>query len=116
MLLITEFAFEDTILLGARGRGVPAPWVWVAPLAALIGRPHATAGLSSYRCGTSFCCIPVVGAEHVVGPLLVADHVFRIVSRRILWRPVRPDAGRDGSHWPIDIAVAAEGEGVALTA
>jgi Phosphoglucose isomerase len=81
----------------------------VGPLAAIVD-------LSPQILGTSFCGILVVGVEHVVGPLLVADHVFRIVGCRVLWRFVRPSAGRHGSHRPIDIAVAEEGEGVALAA
>jgi hypothetical protein len=31
----------------------------------------------------SFCGILVVWAKHVVGPLLIADHVFRVIGRRV---------------------------------
>src|SRR5260370_10632771 len=62
----------------------------------------------------SFCRILVLSAEHVVGPLLVADHVVGVVGRGVLRRVVRPDAGRHGGHRPVDIAVAEKGEGVAL--
>src|SRR6266851_10524586 len=54
----------------------------------------------------SFCRVLVLSAEHVVGPLLVADHVVGVVGRGVLRRVVRPDAGRHGGHRPVDIAVA----------
>src|SRR5215472_5102715 len=80
----------------------------------LVRELPATADLSCRIRRTSFRGIPVVVAEHVVGPLLVADHVHRILGCRVLRRLVRPNAGRHRRHWPINIAVTEEGEAVAL--
>src|ERR1700720_231339 len=76
----------------------------------------AIADLRPQMLRTSLCGIFALRAEHVVGPLLVANHVFCIIGCRVLWWLVWPDAGRHGSHRPIDIAVAEEGKGVALAA
>src|SRR4051794_20488274 len=57
-----------------------------------------------------------LGAKYVIAPLLIPDHVIRIISRGILRRLIRPNAGRHRRHRPVDIAVAEEGESVALAA
>ena len=56
----------------------------------------------------------VCGAEHVVGPLLVVDHVLRVASCWVLWRFVWHDVGRRTGDRPIDAGVAEEGHRVAV--
>src|SRR6516164_2643708 len=85
----------------------------VRPFDAMKGMSSSFGRLSRRRVGVWRV---VVRAEHVVGPLLIADHVLRIVGRRVPWRLVWPHAGRYCSHGPIDIAVAEEGQRVALAA
>src|SRR6266446_8201117 len=62
----------------------------------------------------SLCGAFILGAEYVVGPLLVVDHVVGVVGRGVFRRLVQPDAGGHGGHRPVDIAVAEKGKGVAL--
>src|SRR5271166_2489968 len=74
-------------------------------------RPGSAAAGRAVNGTVSFRGVFVLGAEHVVGPLLVADHVIGVVGRGVLRRIVRPDAGRHRGHRPVDIAVAEKRQG-----
>src|SRR5438445_12785358 len=95
MILIAAFGVNDAIGLGP---------------VAVIGNLSPSYG------AVSFCGILVLSTEHVVGPLLVTDHVVGVVACGVFRWVVRPDAGRHGGHRPVDIAVAEKGESVPLAA